>query len=66
MTSAIPSQDRPPELPPGYSETRLEWLFDDEEDPSEITVFSTADDADLVTSWLTVDCEHAVRLEDAR
>lgn len=66
MTAATPTQNRPPEPPRGYVEIDLEWLFDDEDDPSEITVYSTADDIDPVTTWLTVDCEHAVGLDDAR
>jgi hypothetical protein len=42
------------------------YLYDDAEDPSEVTVYLDAADVDLMTSWITVDCETAVPLEDAR
>lgn len=43
----------------------LEYLFDDDEEPTEVTVF--VDNAtDLSTNWITVDADHAVPLEDVR
>ncbi|MFC4358650.1 hypothetical protein ACFO0N_11935 [Halobium salinum] len=44
----------------------LECLFDDEDDPSEVTVVSCRDEDDLLTTWLTVDSDTAVPLEDVR
>lgn len=43
----------------------LAYAFDDDDDPSEVTVFPDAAE-DVVTRWLTVDKEHAVPLEDVR
>lgn len=43
----------------------LEYLFDDDESPTEVTVF--ADDPEsLSTRWITVDREFAVPLEEVR
>jgi len=44
----------------------LECMYDDWDDPSEVTVFSTADDDSLYTAWLTVEREHAVSLTEIR
>jgi len=44
----------------------LECMYDDWDDPSEVTVFSPAASDDLRTTWLTVDRDHAVALEDVR
>lgn len=43
----------------------LEYLFDDDERPSEVTVF-VDNAADLSTNWITMDAAHAVPLEDVR
>lgn len=43
----------------------LEFLFDQEETPNEVTVF-VDDVGELATSWLTIDVEHAVPLEEVR
>ena len=43
----------------------LEYLFDDDEDPSEVTVF-VDNAADLSTNWITIDAAHTVPLEDVR
>ncbi|WP_101294464.1 DUF7511 domain-containing protein [Halegenticoccus soli] len=44
---------------------RLEYLFDDERRPTEVTVFP-AESGDLATNWITIDESHAVPLEDVR
>jgi hypothetical protein len=43
----------------------LEYLFDDDDDPTEVTVFSD-DPESLSTQWITVDRQHAVPLEEVR
>jgi len=43
----------------------LEYLFDDDDDPSEVTVF-VDNAAALSTNWITVDADHAVALEEVR
>lgn len=43
----------------------LEYLFDDDEDPTEVTVF-VDNAADLSTNWITIDAGHAVALEEVR
>jgi hypothetical protein len=43
----------------------LDYLYDDADDPTEVTVFVDATDA-LATSWLTVGVETAVPLEEVR
>lgn len=62
--------DRPPEprpdgldAPPEYE---LACRFDDEEAPTEVTVFPAEFGEDLATHWLTMDVEHAVPLDRAR
>lgn len=42
----------------------LRWRFDDEDAPTEVTVFSPADGADVTTAWLTMDVDHAVRVDE--
>ena len=41
----------------------LAYLFDEEEDPETVTVFSDEDDR-ITTEWMTVDRRSAVALED--
>lgn len=41
----------------------LSFAVDDEEDPSEVTVFPE-DGATPTTTWITMDVEHTVDLED--
>lgn len=60
---------QPAELPSDLAsdpEFECSYLFDDSDDPSEVTVYLDAADVDLMTSWITADCETAVPLEDAR
>jgi hypothetical protein len=47
-------------------EFELECMYDDWDNPSDVTIFSTADDDSLYTAWLTVDREHAVGLDEIR
>lgn len=47
-------------------EFELECMYDDWDDPSEVTVFSTDEADSLYTAWLTTDRSHAVSLEDVR
>lgn len=43
----------------------LEYLFDDDDDPTEVTIF--ADDPEsLSTQWITVDRSSAIPLEEVR
>jgi len=44
----------------------LECMYDDWDDPSAVTVFSTAESDSLYTAWLTADRDHAVSLEAVR
>lgn len=44
----------------------LTYRFDDDTDPSEVTVFPDAESANETTRWLTVDVDHSVSLEDTR
>ncbi|MFB6130690.1 MAG: hypothetical protein ABEJ28_07720 [Salinigranum sp.] len=49
----------------GFPSFDLAFLFDEDEHPSEVTVY--VDDAKkLATNWMTVDIEHAVSLEEVR
>jgi len=50
------------EAPPQF---RLECLFDDVDDPSQVTVFPTTTDR-AATEWLTVDLGTAVPLDEVR
>lgn len=43
----------------------LTYLYDDDENPSEVTVF-TDGETTIATNWITVDRQHAVPLEDVR
>ncbi|SEO04952.1 hypothetical protein SAMN05216388_1007147 [Halorientalis persicus] len=47
-------------------EFELECMYDDWDDPTEVTIFSTADGDSLYTAWLTADRDHAVSLADLR
>jgi len=44
----------------------LECMYDDWDDPSEVTIFSTDEDDSLYTAWLTIDRDTAVSLTDVR
>jgi hypothetical protein len=45
---------------------QLECMYDDWDDPSSVTIFSTDDGDSLYTAWLTVDQDSAVPLTDVR
>lgn len=47
-------------------EFELCYLFDDQDDPSEVTIFRPGVDERSATRWLTVDSDHAVDLEQLR
>lgn len=47
-----------------YPTFGLRCLYDDEDDPSEVTVFPGGEVS--TTEWLTADVESTVSLEDAR
>jgi hypothetical protein len=49
-----------------FPEFDLAYLFDDPDDPREVTVFSDAAGDDITTTWITIDAEHAVPIEQAR
>lgn len=45
---------------------RLEFYYDDQEYPTEVTVCSATDRGTLATHWITIDIDHAVPLDDIR
>jgi len=47
-------------------EFELECMYDDWNDPTDVTIYSTDDDDNLYTVWITVDRDHAVPLADVR
>jgi hypothetical protein len=44
----------------------LECMYDDWDEPSEVTIFSTDEADSLYTAWLTTNRSNAVSLEDVR
>jgi hypothetical protein len=44
----------------------LEWAVDDADDPGEVTVFSDCEKDALAVTWLTMDADHAVPLDETR
>jgi hypothetical protein len=58
---ADPSADR--HDPPTFD---LDYRFDDPDDPTEVTVFSGQDDADIMTEWITVDATDALPVPETR
>jgi hypothetical protein len=57
-------QSQSDDLLASYPEFGLSCRYDDEDDPTEVTVFPGA--AASTTEWLTADVESAVDLEDVR
>lgn len=57
--------DAPIELEelPGFD---LSYLFDDADNPTEVTVFPASNTHDISTNWITVDLGTAVPLEQIR
>ena len=41
----------------------LEWLFDDPDDPSEVTVFTPRGER-TATEWITVDADTAIPVDE--
>lgn len=44
-------------------EFELTYRYDDDEMPTEVTVFEDAADEDLTTRWVTMDYQHTVALD---
>ena len=44
----------------------LSYLFDSQDEPTEVTVFPETDDFDISTNWITVDVDCAVPLDSIR
>ncbi len=60
--------DRPagPDFEPEASpEFALDYMIDDKEAPSELTIFSPRE-PDITTHWITVDFDSAVPIQDVR
>jgi hypothetical protein len=57
-------QTRSGELLASYPEYVLSCLYDDEDDPSEVTVFSGTDDDRSTTEWITADVESTMALDE--
>lgn len=57
-------QSQSGDLLASYPDFGLSCLYDDEDDPSEVTVFPGGKRS--TTEWLTADVESAVALEDVR
>ena len=65
--SATDHRERPSRSPLArLPEFDLAYLFDDEDDPAEVTVFPSRFDDDLATHWITIDVSHAVPLDRVR
>ncbi|MDZ7702176.1 MAG: hypothetical protein U5J98_09005 [Halobacteriales archaeon] len=65
--SAIDRRERPARAPLArLPEFDLAFLYDDDDDPTEVTVFPARFDEDLATNWITVDVGHAVPLDSVR
>ena len=47
-------------------EFELSFLFDDQEDPTEVTIFHPGVDERCATRWLTVDDDVAIPLDEVR
>ena len=44
----------------------LSYLFDDQDEPTEVTVFPESNAYDISTNWITVTVESAVPLDEVR
>jgi len=62
----IATEPATPSTLEAYPEFDLHARYDDLADPSELTVYSVADTDDPTTTWLSIDVEHAIPLEDLR
>lgn len=59
-------QTHPGELLASYPDYVLSCLYDDEDDPSEVTVFPGEEGERSTTEWITADVESTVAIDDAR
>lgn len=50
----------------GYPEVDLHARFDDLGDPTELTIYSVDGSDDPTTTWLSIDADHAISIEDLR
>ena len=64
--SASDSRRRPSARLSSLPEFELSFLYDDEDDPAEVSVFPARLGADLATNWITIDYGHAVSIERVR
>lgn len=48
-----------------FSDTTLDWAYDDTDNPTTVTLFDPRSE-NIVSAWITVDCETGVSLEQAR
>jgi len=64
--SAIDRRERPAAGLTRLPEFDLAFLYDDEDDPTEVTIFPAGFEEDLETNWITIDCRHAVPLDRVR
>lgn len=65
MSTAADGPDQPERATSDRPQFELDFLVDDEVDPTELTVFSPADD-DITTHWISIDFECAVPIEAVR
>lgn len=42
----------------------LSYLFDEQDEPGEVTIFPESNEYDISTNWITVDVHCAVRLDE--
>jgi hypothetical protein len=49
-----------------HPEVDLHARFDDLADPTELTIYSADVSDDPTTTWLTIDADHAIPLENIR
>lgn len=65
MSAAADRPDKPNVEPTDSPEFTLDYMIDNEEDPTELTIFSPEED-DITTHWITVDFATAVPIQDIR
>lgn len=65
--SATDHRERPHRSPLArLPEFDLAYLYDDDDDPAEVTVFPARFGDDLATNWITMDVGHAIPLDRVR
>ncbi|SEO27583.1 hypothetical protein SAMN04487948_101476 [Halogranum amylolyticum] len=47
-------------------EFELTYLYDDEEEPTEVTIFEGTSEEDLTVRWITMDYPHTVALDSVQ